>query len=339
MENMPSFQTPADLFDALKAHHPYLLRMLFWQNEQLLLDVSNPNARLDRETNLLKKFANAIIRLMPFMRSPLSDFHGELKNVRSVTKTITSLLTGMVFGEEMLTHLEDPIRQYFPEIPADDPKAAIRLKHLLSNTSGLPTVDDLKSMRRLLSTADWLQTILRYPLQDQPGRNYYYSSANFHLTTCLLERVLGSRLLQYAVEHFFHPLGIGDLYWACDPQGVPFGGSDLYLHPEDMLKIGIVCQQHGKWQGKQIVPKQWLEAATRPVIKVNEADQYGYGWWVDHNVEQGCLPSYSACGAGGQRIIVIPSQGSIVVTTSLTSLHAHSNVIDNAVIAYFSQTR
>ncbi|NMC47016.1 MAG: serine hydrolase [Chloroflexi bacterium] len=325
------------LYEQLVNAHPTLLRLLVWQQGKLLLDSSNPHARLDAETNLLKKFANAIIHLMPFMRSPLSDFHGELKNVRSVTKTITSLLAGAVFGQDILAHLEDPIRLYFPEIPADDPKAAIRLKHLLSNTSGLPTVDDLKSMRSLLSTANWLQTILRYPLQDQPGRNYYYSSANFHLTNCLLERVLGSRLLQYAEAQLFQPLGIQDMFWACDPQGVPFGGSDLYLHPEDMLKIGILCQQHGKWQGQQIIPQQWLDVATRPVVKVDEADRYGYGWWVDHNVEQGCLPSYSACGVGGQRIIIIPDKECIVVSTALTSLHAHSNSVDDLVCAYFSK--
>lgn len=327
----------SDLYEQLVDAHPTLLRLLVWQQGALLLDSSNAYARLDAETNLLKKFANAIIHLMPFMRSPLSDFHGELKNVRSVTKTITSLLAGLVFGKDILAHLEDPIRLYFPEIPADDPKATIRLKHLLSNTSGLPTVDDLKSMRKLLSTANWLQTILHYPLQDQPGRNHCYSSANFHLANCLLERVLDSNLLHYAGEHFFHPLGIHDLYWACDPQGVPFGGSDLYLRAEDMLKIGILCYQHGKWEGKQIIAQQWLDAATRPVIKVNDTDQYGYGWWVDHNVVQGCLPSFSACGVGGQRIIVIPSQASIVISISLTSLHAHSSMVDDLVCAYFSK--
>ncbi len=89
----------SDLYEQLVDAHPTLLRLLVWQQGALLLDSSNAYARLDAETNLLKKFANAIIHLMPFMRSPLSDFHGELKNVRSVTKTITSLLAGLVLGK------------------------------------------------------------------------------------------------------------------------------------------------------------------------------------------------------------------------------------------------
>ena len=338
MGSMPAIKTPSALLDTLKVQHPYLLRLLIWQDDQLVLDANNPDARLDQETNLLKLFANAFIRLMPFMRSPLSDFHGELKNVRSVTKTITSLLAGMVFGNDILSRLDDPIRNYFPEIPVDDPKAAIQLRHLLSNTSGLPTIDDLSSMRKLLSTKNWLQTILQYPLQDQPGHSSIYSSANFHLTTCLLERVLGSSLLQFAQEHLFQPLGISEIFWECDPQGVPFGGSDLYLKPEDMLSIGKLCLGNGKWDERRIVPGAWLSLATQPVIRVDEKDQYGYGWWVDYTYELTHLHSFSACGVGGQRIIIVPDKKAIAVTTSLTSLHAHSNVIDDAVMVYFFQT-
>ncbi len=337
MKSMPAVKTSNALFETLKVLHPYLLRMLIWQDTRLLLDDSNPDAKLDRETNLLKIFANTFIQLMPFMRSPLSDFHGELKNVRSVTKTITSLLVGMVFGNDIIARLDDPIHIYFPETPAGDPKTGIRLKHLLSNTSGLPTIDDLKSMRQLLSTKNWLQTILQYPLEDQPGHSYIYSSANFHLTTCLLERVLGSSLLQFAHERLFQPLGISEVFWECDPQGVPFGGSDLYLRPEDMLSIGKLCLENGKWNKRRIVPGAWLKLATQPIMRVDEKDQYGYGWWVDHNREITHLHTFSACGVGGQRIIIIPEKKAVAVTTSLTSLHAHSSVIDDAVFTYFSQ--
>ena len=326
-----------DLFNSLKRFHPYLLHMLVWQEGETLLDESNPDARLDHETNLLKIFGKAFLGFMPFMKYPLSDFQGKLKNVRSVTKTITSLLAGAVFQADILDRLEDPIRTYFPEIPADDPKASIQLKHLLSNTSGLPSIDDFNSIRRLFSTKNWIRTILRYPLQAEPGQSYLYSSANFHLTTCLLQRTLGSNLLDFAEHNFFKPLGIADFLWETDPQGIPFGGSDLYLTPEAMLTIGKTCLNKGNWQGKQLIPEDWLHVATSTVVEVNEADAYGYGWWVDHNRATGCAHTYSACGVGGQRIIVIPEKETIVVTISLTSLNAHSDVIDDTIGAYFSR--
>jgi len=338
MENPSLSMTPEELFQTLKARHPYLLRMLLWQNGQALLDASNPDASLDRETNLLKLFVRGIIRVMPFMRSPLSDFHGELKNVRSVTKTIISLLSGMVFGDEIVHHLDDPLRSYFPEISAEDPKAGIRLSHLLSNTSGLPTIDDLKAMRKLLGTPNWLETILQYPLENEPGAHYHYSSANFHLTACLLERVLGSSLLQFANDNLFGALGIREVFWTCDPQGVPFGGSDLYMKAEDMLTIGKLCLQGGIWNGRRIIPEAWLPLATQGKVPVEGKDLYGYGWWVDHDIEQNHLHSASACGVGGQRIIVIPEKKAVAVTTSLTSLNAHSDVIDDAILSYFSKT-
>jgi len=337
MEDIPELKTPEALFEMLKLQHPALLRLLLWQDDQIILDASNPKARVDRETNFLRKFFKAFIRIMPFMRSPLSDFRGSFKNVRSVTKTIVSLLTGMVFQNNILSRLDDPIRTYFPEIPADNPKAAIRIKHLLSNTSGMPTIDDLRDMHNLFATKNWLQTILRFPLLDEPGNSYIYSSANFHLTTCLLERVLGSSLLKFAADQLFSPLGISAFYWSCDPQGVPFGGSDLYLKPEDMLTIGKLCFQNGKWGQKQIIPRIWLETATQPIWKVSDRDQYGYGWWIDHGPIESSLHTFSACGVGGQRIIIIPVKKAVVVTTSLTGLHANSNAVDDLIISYFTQ--
>ncbi len=334
MENIAIPQTPAELFEMLKVQHPYLLRLLFWQNGRLVLDSHNPQAKLDRETNLLKIFANMVIRVMPFMRSPLRDFYEDLKNVRSVTKSIISLLAGIVFGDEITARLDDPIRTFLPEITHDDPKATIKLKHLLSNTSGLPTIDDLPSMRKLLSTQNWCETILRLPLQDQPGKGYFYSSANFHLVACILERTLGNSLYQFAQAHLFLPLGIQKTHWACDPQGVPFGGSDLYLRAEDMLSIGRLCLQDGSWNGQQIVPHDWLKLSTQPIVSVDEKNQYGYGWWIDHNFQESRLHSFSACGVGGQRIMIIPAKNAVVVTTSLTSLNAHSNVIDDRVITF-----
>jgi hypothetical protein len=155
-------------------------------------------------------------------------------------------------------------------------------------------------MRSLLSTANWLQTILRYPLQDQPGRNLLLFLRQFSPDELPAGTVPGQRAAAICrgtalptAGHSRYFLGV------CDPQGVPFGGSDLYLHPEDMLKIGILCQQHGKWQGAANHPAAVAGCCHPPVVKVDEADRYGYGWWVDHNVEQGCLPSYSACGVEG----------------------------------------
>ena len=329
-------QSLAIFFHDLKNIHPPLLRVLVWQNGSIVLDADNPDARMDRETNLLRLVGRAFLRFMPFMRTPLSDFRGELKNVRSVTKTITALLAGMVFSNQMPKILDQSIRTYFPEISCDDPKSAICLRHLLSNTAGFAGIEDFNSMRRLFSTENWIQTILGYPLQAEPGSAYLYSSANFHLAAGLLERALGASLLDYAAANLFHPLGISDLFWEQDPQGIPFGGSDLYLKPEDMLTIGQACLTEGKWQGKQIFPKDWLYLSTQPLVKVNEHDQYGFGWWVNHNHSEGCLPSYSACGVGGQRITIIPARSTIVVTISLTSLYTSSGGLDDAICKYFS---
>jgi len=99
----------------------------------------------------------------------------------------------------------------------------------------------------------------------------------------------------------------------------------------------LVCLDGGKWNGKQVLPQQWLHLSTQPLEKANEQDHYGFGWWVNHNQNEGCIPTYSACGVGGQRIIIIPEKDTVVVTISLTSLYIRSANLDDAVCAYFSQ--
>jgi len=336
MQSTP--KTLVSFFDELKSIHPPLLRMLVWQNDSIVLDAINPEARMDRETNLLRIVGKAFLGFMPFMRIPLSDFRGELKNVRSVTKTFTSLLAGLVFQDQINAVLDESICNFFPEISPEDSKAAIHLRHLLSNTAGFASIEDFNSMRKLFSTENWVQTILQFPLQAQAGSTYIYSSANFHLAASLLERALGASLLDFARDTLFQPLGITDFFWEQDPQGVPFGGSDLYLKPEDMLTVGLVCLDDGKWKGNhQVIPPQWLQLSTQPLVKVNEHDHYGFGWWVNHNQDEGCISTYSACGVGGQRIVIIPERKSVVVTISLTSLYSHSESLDDAICAYFSQ--
>lgn len=123
--------------------------------------------------------------------------------------------------------------------------------------------------------------------------------------------------LAFANRSLFGPLGSRATTWATDPQGYSIGGSELYLTPRAMAKVGYLYLRQGRWQDTQLIQEEYLEASTRtqvfPGDSVVVPDTYGYLWWVS---KVGPYASYYAIGYGGQTIYVIPALDVVLVTTA-----------------------
>ena len=115
----------------------------------------------------------------------------------------------------------------------------------------------------------------------------------------------------YARERLFGPLGITRVRWNIGRDGRNIGGWGLNLTPRDMAKLGLLYLHGGAWDGRQIVPAEWVRASLTPRVDVAPGKQYGYQWWLydTHG-------AYTALGHGGQTIFVIPDLDVIVVTTA-----------------------
>ena len=107
----------------------------------------------------------------------------------------------------------------------------------------------LESFFAMERSADWQQFVLDQPMAAAPGTIFYYDSGNSHLLSAILTKVTGKSALDYARETLFGPLGIDDVMWRADPQGVSGGGAGLYMHPRDMAKIGYLYLRGGMWDG------------------------------------------------------------------------------------------
>lgn len=134
-----------------------------------------------------------------------------------------------------------------------------------------------------------------------------------HLLSGIISQATGSSALEFARRELFQPLGIEDVIWPSDPQGGSYGWGDLHLRPRDMAKIGYLWLNQGRWEGRQIVPTDWVQAATQPHSHPGWGiREYGYGVWV---YPQRNPIEYEALGRGGQRINVTPARNVIVVLT------------------------
>ena len=243
------------------------------------------------------------------------------------TKSILSALTGIALNQGYISDIDQRLLDFFPQrIPADNDsrKASITLKHLLANKSGLGSTD--KAYFEMMQSNDWLQSALDLPMSAEPGDRFNYLSINSYLLSAVLKAKIDQGGEAFAQKNLLEPLGISDAYWGTDPDGrlIP---SDLQLSTRDMAKLGYLYLHQGAWDGRQIVPTEWITASTQAQPG---SGGYGYQWWV--------WPfGYAAQGGWGQCIFVIPEQDMVVVSTgggtdsspfcSNTSLYITSDII------------
>lgn len=267
--------------------------------------------------------------------APFGD--GQLHNVFSVTKSVTSTLVGMAIRERRISDLRTPVVAYLPDSSAayDPIKRHLTLAHMLSMTSGLSCAGNgggnfLAAMEQ---SSHWTEFALSRAEVAQPGNTFTYCAGNMQVVSAVLTRQMGESAAEFAKSELFAPLGITHVSWAKDRDGNSHGFSDLRMQPRDMAKLGYLWLHRGAWEGRQIVPAEYLDAAFSPHANVQPGVQYGYGIWIyPGRGHAGGPPDFEANGVGGQRIAVVPSQDMVVVITG-AGLDANNvaSLISNAV--------
>ena len=242
-----------------------------------------------------------------------SNYH----DLGSVTKSVMTTLIGIAADQGKLS-LDDTMLSFFPnrEIAnLDANKKKITIRHLAGMSSGLdcdPRNDEV-TMVKMRATPDWIQFGLDLPVVQKPGARFLYCGVNTHLLSAILKQATGMSALEFANQYLFGPLGIQDIYWPADPQGVTRGWGDLSLRPGDMAKIGSLYMNNGQWHGQQVVSAEWVQDALQVYMKdTGRLEDYGYGWWIGQPSDE---TEFLATGNGGQKIKVYPRLKLIVVTT------------------------
>jgi CubicO group peptidase (beta-lactamase class C family) len=241
--------------------------------------------------------------------------------VNSVTKAVTATLVGIAIEQQRLPGIDGKVVELLGEAAraeGDPRRQAMRLEHLLDMTSGIDWKEPLggvpESLFAMERSADWVAYVLAQPMARAPGQAFAYDSGNSHLLSAILARASGSRTADFAAAHLFAPLGIADVRWRRDPQGVSIGGYGLYLHPRDMARLGQLYLQGGVWQGRQVVPAAWVRRAFQASVDMGLGDapafRYSTGWWSVP--EKGVT---MAVGFNRQLVVVLPALDMVVVAT------------------------
>ena len=251
-------------------------------------------------------------------------YHGsDLHSMQSVSKTVSSIIMGIaVTRGDFKAGLDTPLLKYFDVAKVknvDDRKRRITLRHVLTMSTGLDwneevAYDDPKNDSSLMEAADnWVQYVIDRPMAQEPGKAFNYSSGVSELLAYIFQKETGQDIEKYGEKYLFAQLGM-DHYWKRSPMGVVDTEGGLFLRTTDLAKIGYLYLHDGVWDGQQIVSKDWVKQSLAPFIEAEEGFKYGYKWWLLPRTDrQGYV--WMARGFGGQRLMVFPEEGLIVVFT------------------------
>ncbi|MCC6791595.1 MAG: serine hydrolase, partial [Thermomicrobiales bacterium] len=158
----------------------------------------------------------------------------------------------------------------------------------------------------------WVSYTLSQPVAYRPGTFYAYNSGGSHLLSVILSDITGQDIADFAQERLFSPLGIKRPTWQRSPKDEISGGFGLELTPRNMAKIGYLHLNSGVWNGEQIIPANYIAAATsyQATGDATGYAAYGYQWWV---IDTGLYRAYFALGFGSQYVYVVPDLDLIVV--------------------------
>ncbi len=251
---------------------------------------------------------------------PLGEvaFDGEtLHDLRSVTKSITSLLYGIALEAGQVPPPEAPLMEAFPQyadLSADPQRAGWTVGHVLNMTMGtewnedLPYTDPANSEIRMEEADDRYRFILEQPIVAEPGAVWNYNGGCSALIGYLIETGTGQTLEAYGREVLFGPLGIEDVEWNAGADGVLSAASGLRLRLPDLARIGQMLLAGGAWQGRQVVPVRWIETFAKPEVWAGFFE-YSHQWYISEQyvpAAGGMRRAISAMGNGGQRLIIMP---------------------------------
>ena len=259
--------------------------------------------------------------------------------LHSVSKTFTATAVGLAIAEGKMA-LTDKVIDYFPDkLPAEvsDNLKAMTVRDLLTMSCGHDVEPSFRNAEE-----DWVTTFLAHPVIHKPGTFYLYNSLGTYVLSAIVQQVTGEKIVDYLTPRLFEPLHIDKPKWDESPQGINTGGWGLYLKTEDLAKMGQLLLQKGEWNGKQLIPAEWVSEMSKkqvesinPGTRLEDAEAkgltvetsdwmqgYGYQMW---RCRPGC---FRADGARGQYIIVIPDKNAVIaITSNVEDLQGELNLV------------
>jgi len=257
-----------------------------------------------------------------------------LHDIRSVTKSIVSACIGIAIEKGYIKSVNQKISDFFPEMEGTfiGDKSNWTIQNFLTMTTGLSWNEDVpynnpENNETIMSSSENpVEYVLTQPLATKPGTKFNYNGGATQVLAEIIVMASKTPLDRFVKEHLFEPLGIDKFEWtkysAWNGSDTFAAASGLRLTSQDLLKFGLLYRNNGNWNGKQIIPSQWVEESFSEKIEfpskvANGNDAYGYQFWMwPEYISNNEFKMIAAIGNGGQNIYFDLKNDIIVVTTA-----------------------
>lgn len=252
--------------------------------------------------------------------------HNTPQDIRSATKSITSLLVGIAVDKGFIKSEDEKINRFFPEYfnkkDSLSLKSQITIRDLLNMHSCLDCNDWDKNSPgqedKVYRTHNWIETILKLKELEKDSTARYCTGGVIVLGE-IITRASGMKLEEFSEKYLFTPLGVKNYNWAFMPSGQADTGGHIKITSRDLLKIGVLILNNGLWNNEQIISADWIKKVKQNFITMPERGLgnpgYGYLWWkLDFGFN---TPGLQALGNGGQFLFIFPELDTAIVFTGV----------------------
>lgn len=285
--------------------------------------ITTDNRQFFKNVESIIVYSNGQIRFENYYNGYKKD---SLHQIQSQTKSIVALLTGIVIDKGFVRDENEKVSTYFPTYfnESDRLKTSVNIRDLLTMSAGfrweemLPFNDPGNDNTNMFQSNNWLDYSLSLTMADKPFTVFKYNSGCPMIVAGIIEIATKMKLDEFAIKYLFEPLKIQEFIWLKDSTGFCHAGGGLLMKPIDIVKIGIILINKGKWENKQLISEKWIEKLTTPYFSTSFDDSnYGYFWWIrDMKTDNGrTIKVLTAEGAGGQKLYIFPEYDLIISFT------------------------
>ncbi len=264
----------------------------------------------------------------------------DIQLLYSLSKTFTAMAIGIAVGEGRLSVddlVADLLLDLVPE-PLPDHLRNLRVQHLLTMTSGHREDTFLRLLRM---GPDPVRNFLSISPEEEPGTAFAYNQGTSITLSAIITACTGERVVEYLRPRLFEPLGIDEVEWLITSTGIDQGFSGLHLTTESVAKLGQLLLRGGHWQGRQLVPADFVAESLRKQTdnagwSIDPDWQQGYGyhmWMCRHGGRRGD-------GAFGQLMIILPEQDAVIACTAqVVDMQSELQLVWSHLLPSFSSMR
>lgn len=246
--------------------------------------------------------------------------------LHSFTKALTNTAVGIAYSDGLLD-LDDPIVKYFPEYEAtaNEYLRACTIRNMITMRNGQARSIGGNEWRPLKTS--WKDAYFQVPFDKKPGEVYMYSSGNSYILSCIVQKLEGKTCSELVKERIGHKIGMSDFSWMLSPEGVCSGGNGVSLTAEDMLRVGILYLNKGRWNGEQLLSEKWVDYCMGYIDPIEPVAGVQYNFHWNHKADY-----WAAQGMFGQTCAVIPSEDMVVSITAADKNYVMMDLFQQEVV-------